>query len=62
MPKLRNYIFECEFNVSVNGIFYHHLKQLFIVHAYNRDYAISIVTSIFSDNDCFQGAKLVAVI
>lgn len=53
------YIYEIEFNIEVDDVFYRSLKFLFECPIVDRDTADKLVASVFCDSEYFVGAVCV---
>lgn len=56
---MHTYVYELEFSIRCDGVYYKSLKCLFNVKVHYKDIADKIVAMIFSDNDNFVGAKCI---
>lgn len=60
MVELKTYLYECEFSFYFDAIYYKSFKIHIPLRCCTRDFADKLVSLLFSDNEYFVGAKLIA--
>lgn len=53
------FVYECEFGIKFDGVYYHLRNSILTINVPNRYIADRLVSELFSDNDYFLGAKYV---
>lgn len=56
------FLYECEFCITVNGVYYRSFKSVMWVPHNNRKIADMFIAELFSDNEYFLGAKCLGYI